>query len=478
MVAATAGSPVPVSAVAAGTTVVFDDPGSGLQAGAVVPLRGRVSSGSTTATGTPTVLYVIDASASTGEQRGADCDGSGASDANDDLNGDSSVGDTLDCEIAAVQALNQMIAGSVEGASVGLEAFATVPAVADLHPSALAATFIAPGQVGTGTEPWLVTAARSVKRGAIQKFTGRSLSGTGTDLDAAAGLALSTLSGAPAGPKWVFLFSDGQAAVDASTLSAVAGSGVKVRSFAVGAGQACDARSAMARLAAASGETCVPVGAPASLPGQVLNSQPDDITGVVVEVAGRRLQADVDALGGWSTSLVFGEGSYTATVTATARSGATARATRTFTVLPGGTVPAGTVVLPPGTRPVTAPPLVRAVQLTRVRYNPPGPDTRRNARAEYVALKNTGILSVGLKGWTVRDASGHAYTFPATRLGPRDTVIVRTGLGSNQPGIRFWGRTRHVWNNKGPESALLRDSLRRQVDACQWRSTAAAKVTC
>ncbi len=477
LVVASIAGPIVPSSVATddATSVVFDDPGSDLRAGSPVQLHGRVTRGGT---GAPTVLYVVDASASTGDQRGADCDGNGVVDAGDDLNGDHSVGDVLDCEIAAVRSLNQVVAGSVAGSNVGLEAFATQPAIADLDPSAVSSSFVPAGQAGTGAEPWIVTAARGVKRGIVRQYTKKSLGGTGTDLDAAASSALSTLAAAPGGPKWVFFLSDGKAAVNASTLAALHTSGVSLRSFAIGSAGGCDAGRAMARMAAATGESCMAVRSSADLPGHVVGSQPDAITGVTLEVGGRQVQADVDAFGGWSTTLVFGAGSYNATVTATMKSGATVRAVRSFMVAAGDATPAGAVILPPGTHPVTGPPVARAVQIARVRYNPPGPDTRRNARAEFVVVKNTGVVTVGLKGWTVRDASGHVYTFPATTLRPRGTVLVRTGKGTNRSGVRFWGRNRHVWNNHGRESARLRDGLGRAVDSCYWNSTGATKVVC
>src|SRR4051794_11107241 len=43
----------------------------------------------------------------------------------------------------------------------------------------------------------------------------------------------------------------------------------------------------------------------------------------------------------------------------------------------------------------------------------PGSDTRTNTslNAEWISLINSGSSGVALKGWTIRDASRHVYTF-------------------------------------------------------------------
>lgn len=77
---------------------------------------------------------------------------------------------------------------------------------------------------------------------------------------------------------------------------------------------------------------------------------------------------------------------------------------------------------------------------------------------EYVVLQNTGDARVDLSGWVLADAAGHAYRFPTgTVLEPGETVTVRTGSGTDEPGVRYWGRERAVWNNEG-DTVIVRDA--------------------
>jgi len=85
----------------------------------------------------------------------------------------------------------------------------------------------------------------------------------------------------------------------------------------------------------------------------------------------------------------------------------------------------------------------------------PGNDNE-NLREEYVTLRNERRESVALTDWTLSDAAGHAYTFPETALAANDTVRVVTGAGENEPGVRYWGRDRAVWNNDGDTLTLRR----------------------
>lgn len=74
-----------------------------------------------------------------------------------------------------------------------------------------------------------------------------------------------------------------------------------------------------------------------------------------------------------------------------------------------------------------------ALQFRRLQYDAPGRDTRSNAsiNAEYVVIKNTSGSAKSLTGWTVRDASGHVYTFGTFTLAAGATVTLRSGRGTN-----------------------------------------------
>src|SRR3954453_10210625 len=71
------------------------------------PVAGSVKLSGTVGTSeTTTVLYVVDATGSTKDLVGTDCNGDGTVGLADDVNADGVAGDVLDCEIGAVRRLN------------------------------------------------------------------------------------------------------------------------------------------------------------------------------------------------------------------------------------------------------------------------------------------------------------------------------------------------------------------------------------
>ncbi|MEU6641678.1 lamin tail domain-containing protein [Saccharomonospora sp. NPDC046836] len=116
------------------------------------------------------------------------------------------------------------------------------------------------------------------------------------------------------------------------------------------------------------------------------------------------------------------------------------------------------------------------VMIYRAYYNSPGPDTRSNAslNAEYIQLKNTTKVTKYVTGWTLRDRQNHIYRFPTTKIGPGQTLYVRTGKGTNNANNRYWGRTSYVWNNTG-DAAYLRNSRGALIDSCSWGSSGSWK---
>jgi hypothetical protein len=104
-------------------------------------------------------------------------------------------------------------------------------------------------------------------------------------------------------------------------------------------------------------------------------------------------------------------------------------------------------------------------------YNPPGGDTHDSAQIdrEIVVIKNTTSTVRKLAGWTLRDLDHHVYKFPRTRLGPGHSVTVHTGVGSDSPVQRYWGRDWYVWDNSG-DAARLRNRAGILVDSCKWSS--------
>ncbi|WP_210648659.1 hypothetical protein [Nocardioides sp. SYSU D00065] len=343
MVAATAtwGVVAAVPAVPAAASVSIDAP--------LAPRAGTVAlTGSVDARpgGTTTVLYVVDATRSTGELTGLDCAGDGrAGGVEDDLNGDGARGDVLDCEIAGVQALNRSL-DTAPGTQVGLVAFADQAAAADLDPSG-SATFVPPGLTGGEQHTRIDTVVRSVQRSRIGLYETRDLggSGSGTAFNNAVSASLSALATAPPGDRWVVFLSDGRSGIDDSVLDALTRSGVRLRSFAIGSAATCRPSGSLHKMAAATGEACRAVASPADLALDLTGSLPDAVSSVTVTIGDVAVAATVGAVGRWRADFTLGAGTYTATVRATLASGAVRTAQRTFSVAPA-TGTADGVVLP------------------------------------------------------------------------------------------------------------------------------------
>jgi hypothetical protein len=115
-----------------------------------------------------------------------------------------------------------------------------------------------------------------------------------------------------------------------------------------------------------------------------------------------------------------------------------------------------------------------SVTFNRIYVNSPGSDTRSNSslNAEWVRLKNNTSKSIQLKGWTVRDKSGHVYTFGSFSLRSKKTVYVHTGKGGNTSTNRYWGSGNYIWNNTG-DSATLKNKSKSTIDSCSWKSVTA-----
>lgn len=120
-----------------------------------------------------------------------------------------------------------------------------------------------------------------------------------------------------------------------------------------------------------------------------------------------------------------------------------------------------------------------AIQFGKIVYDSPGSDTRSNIQinAEYVVIKNSARTSRSLKGWTVRDAQNHVYTFGTFTLGPGKSVTLHTGRGTNTSTNRYWGQTWYVWNNTG-DKATLRDAKGTTMDTCAWTSVGSGSKYC
>ncbi|MPY77889.1 MAG: lamin tail domain-containing protein [Actinophytocola sp.] len=112
------------------------------------------------------------------------------------------------------------------------------------------------------------------------------------------------------------------------------------------------------------------------------------------------------------------------------------------------------------------------IVIYKANYDSPGSDDGSNAslNAEYIVLKNNTNKTRTITGWKLRDAQGHVYKFPRTKIKPGKRMRVHTGKGTNDRNDRYWRREWYVWNNDG-DTAKLRRKNGTLADKCAWSSS-------
>ncbi|MFJ2605896.1 lamin tail domain-containing protein [Streptomyces sp. NPDC091279] len=109
------------------------------------------------------------------------------------------------------------------------------------------------------------------------------------------------------------------------------------------------------------------------------------------------------------------------------------------------------------------------VVIHHVWFDSPGSDNRSNAslNGEWVQLRNTSRAAISLKGWILKDASNHRYTFKNIKIGAGKYIKVRTGKGADTASTKFQNRAAYVWNNTS-DTATLTKASGAKVDVCSW----------
>ena len=329
----------------AAASVSIDDPGA--PTAGTVTLTGKVGASSG---GVTSVLYVIDASGSTAAWRGSDCSGNGLDGPEDDFNGDALIGDILDCEISGVLALNKSLPAS--GVQVGLVGLAGEAAAADLDPAGSAA-FVArlhrrrpsPAHRERRQERPEVS-HRPLRPSRLRQGHELQRGDQGRPRDARERARRTQVDDVPLRRRGARLRCSSRKLHQ---------SGVRLRSFGIGASATCDRSASLYKLATATGESCEVVPNPASLAAALTGSQPEAVNGVTVTINDVSVAADLDALGGWRTNFTLGAGTYTATARGILASGVTVSTQRTFSVAPSaGGPPPGSVSVGEGAFKATA----------------------------------------------------------------------------------------------------------------------------
>ncbi len=111
--------------------------------------------------------------------------------------------------------------------------------------------------------------------------------------------------------------------------------------------------------------------------------------------------------------------------------------------------------------------IVEGVQITDVRYDPPGRDFE-NTDEEYVVVENRGTKAVTMSSWILRDESStHRFRFAdGFALQPGAAVRIRTGCGTSDTRDLYWCADDAVWSNGG-DSVILQTPGGTVVD--RWK---------
>ncbi len=127
-------------------------------------------------------------------------------------------------------------------------------------------------------------------------------------------------------------------------------------------------------------------------------------------------------------------------------------------------------------RPPTGSAPTSGVAITRIVYDPAGPDDGSNLDGELAALTNTSNASIELTSWSLRDEAGADFRFPALILSAGATIRVRSGQGTRTAHDLYagWGYT---WNNDG-DVAVLRNRGGQLVDRCVYSADASGVTGC
>jgi hypothetical protein len=337
----------PASAAPAKRSLKITSPSAPMVASGPISIRGTLGSGDQ---GGTVVLFAVDVSGSTSSPR-QDCSGDGLIDTNDDLNGDGSQGDVLDCEIASVTAMVTSIAGRGD-LQVGLIGYGSDAAAADLSPKDGEQSLVSvasPKQGERDRIPDIINVATSLTQGSIGLFTSHSVGG-GTSFRRPLEVAETVFQAeeqrrAADGDtepfnKVVLLLSDGQASISAMDTEVVAlqARGATANTYAVGAGAGqCEAGDPLRIISDELSGTCTSVQNPSTLAAAIEGTEGDEISVTLKNKTSGATLGPVDtttgAFGDWSAAFPkVPPGKYEAV----ARSG-DLKATRTFTVRLAGT---------------------------------------------------------------------------------------------------------------------------------------------
>ncbi len=254
-----------------------------------VQLTGTASVGMGVPVANTSLIYVLDVSGSTDQSGG--CGG--------DQNGDGHANFILDCEIAALKALNSaaVSAGTVD--EVGLVVFASSGAIADVGPAAGNQRLTGPGtdadSAGGRDIAQVASSAfsNSTGNGGVSEFTAKNVGGQ-TNFQAAVQNACSLAQSSTNPNNLVVFLSDGTATTGGNAVSQIGTSctpkTATFQTFAIGSASSCTntggGRGSLEQIASATGGTCTPVKGIADLPNVVPGVIAAELTKLFLTVDG------------------------------------------------------------------------------------------------------------------------------------------------------------------------------------------------
>lgn len=86
---------------------------------------------------------------------------------------------------------------------------------------------------------------------------------------------------------------------------------------------------------------------------------------------------------------------------------------------------------------------------------------------EFIRLTNNGLQDAHIGGWVLSNGS-FAFTFPVGTVVPHgESLVVRTGAGTNVSGTIHMNQTHYVWPHDGGR-AILKDGTGRLIQTCSY----------
>lgn len=120
---------------------------------------------------------------------------------------------------------------------------------------------------------------------------------------------------------------------------------------------------------------------------------------------------------------------------------------------------------------------------------PDEPLTAAKLNGEYITITNTTTTTRVIGGYQVSDQGNkHIFTIPAGfKLGPKQSVVLRSGQGTNTATTLFWGqfvkggksasRNNFVWNND-KDVATLKSNTGTIINTCTYTKTKTGFKAC